>query len=158
MNVVIGFLHNLQADAIRFALMVTTVTQLRLQWRSLRGNDRRLRQFRANARCEYGHGNGGKRRHSGLLLGSHHARNVALGDMSRLVSKNADKFRFTLRREDQPAVNADESARKRERVDCHVINSKELEVPAGIRTVGHQGKADPVQVVGYLGIVQILGT
>ena len=88
-----------------------------------------------------------------MFLLREHPRDMPLRNVSDLMREHARCFRFALRTENQPGVNANEAAGQRECVDLAVAHQEEFEMLPRIGAVRRETASEAVEIVGHLGIV-----
>ena len=81
---------------------------------------------------------------------------MVLRDVGDFMAQHGSQFRFTLRRQQQPAVYANEAARHGKGIDVVIIEHKKFETQSRLRTVFNQPVAEPIEIIIDFGIVQIL--
>ena len=110
----------------------------------------------AAARGENGESERGERSPLAAALAMQHARLVALQDVRGLVRQHARELRLGLRERDESAVDPDVAAHERECVDHFVLNHEIVDIAARRIGDGEQPRAQRGNVVGDLGIVDVV--
>ena len=153
------FRERADADPVRFGLVLAREVDLHLLEDALHRGHRadigvagavgvlvRGRGDRADHRENHQRGH--------LLLGLDGANQVILCDVRDFVREYRRELVLGLRRRDQARIDADETARQRERVDLRVAHDEECESLVGLRTVRDELVAERVEIVREQRIVQ----
>ncbi len=81
------------------------------------------------------------------------ADDVVLGHVGDFVRHHARQLGFVAGREDETVIDEHVAARHGERIDLTVLDGKELEAAAAVRALRGELRADAVQVLADLGVL-----
>jgi len=97
------------------------------------------------------HGRG--RDQAGVRLVDHAAHQMSLRDVGGFVGHHAREFILVARGQEQPAVDHDEAARHRERVDHRIAHDRVVELVLAFLGVAREAVADLLNVIADLGVL-----
>ena len=145
------------ADTVGLVLVLAREIELRLGCESLGRRNRAHRHVGRHA-SHGGEQDGRDRRRrrddarARAILDA--ARDVALGDVRDLVRVHAGELALVARVEQQPRVDADESAGQRKRVDGRVVDQEETESPVAVLRHAREPQPEGLQVLVGLRVLE----
>lgn len=149
-----------ESHAVGLALVFARVLDLALRLQRSHGGDRRFGDLSGLAAAapggEDGEREGGERGELRSALLVERASLVALQDVADFVAHHARQLRFVLGEQDGGRVHPDVAAHEGEGVDGVVLHHEEIDVAAGSVGGGEQARAQRRDVVGDLGVVDVV--
>ena len=150
-----GLLQGIETDPIGFALEIARISQLRLHLKGLGASQGAGGRLPVGARRQERQRHRDHRDHGGTLPCGYAARNMLLRQMPQFVGHHAGHFGFTLRRQQQAGIDADEASQHRKRVDGRILHHEKLHLEPGFRTRCDQLRTQFLDIGLELGIVKI---
>ena len=145
------------ADPVGLVLVLAGEIDLRLDREVLRGGDGAHRGVRVSSGHRADQDCRQRRRgrdevRASLRLDA--ARDVSLRDVRDFVRQDGRELALALGLEQQAGVNADESARQRERVDRRIADQEEREVAVAVVRHAREAQAERLQVLADLRVLE----